>query len=82
MTERMQRKIGEFIAAHDYDPILMAQDFNKQSLSTIKVKHSKTKWYEVSYRSSWNNEEKIILFKVKTIQERPMIVDFKIVNNK
>ena len=65
MTPELIAKIHIISAAVGSDPIIRAQDFNLEALSSFDVKHLEEDWYMVSYISTYNDKVIKIPIRVK-----------------
>lgn len=55
LDKATRRKVEKAAAETDGDPLLRAQDFNKQSLPTIRVEHVEGEWYAIAYLATYEN---------------------------
>ena len=59
-TSDLEQKIIKLRIATNSDPVIRAQDFREDVISTIHVTHLEDKWYLVSYIWKYNNIAKQI----------------------
>lgn len=55
LTDSARRKVEKAAVETGGDPLIRAQDFNKESLPTITVEHVVGPWYAIAYLSTYEN---------------------------
>jgi hypothetical protein len=74
-TPELIAKIHRISAAVGSDPIIRAQDFNLEALSSFDVKHLEEDWYMVSYISTYNDKVIKIPIRVKN-KDNKLQIDY------
>ncbi|WP_418981803.1 hypothetical protein [Alistipes sp.] len=67
LTERLVKKVEAVREKSGYDPIVRAQDFNRNDLETITVAHVDAAWYAVAYLNGYTRKCVIIPVRVRTM---------------